>query len=84
MNFQIMVNIKGKEMISEYTEYLIEYDLELLMVYLSGLTTEGYWEEIREFDDVNDPESFSEGYASRMRDDGLFVTVEPVFIEQDD
>lgn len=71
-------------MISEYTEYLLEYDMELLMVYLSGLTVEGYWEEIREFDEVNDPESFAEGYASRMRDDGHFVLVEPVFIELED
>lgn len=71
-------------MISEYTEMLVEYDLELLMVYVSGMTIEGYWEEIREFDDVNDPESYAEGYAQRMREDGHFVTVEPVFIEQDD
>lgn len=71
-------------MISEYTEYLVEYDLELLMVYVSGLTVEGYWEEIREFDDVNDPESYALGYAQRMREDGRFTTVSPVFIEQDD
>lgn len=71
-------------MFPEYSEYLLEFDEDLLMVYLSGLTPESYWEELREFDDVNDPESFSEGYAQRMRDDGLFVSVVPVLIEYED
>ena len=67
-----------------YTEYLIEFDEELLMVYLSGLTPEGYWEELKEWDDVNDPESFAEGAAEAMRLEDKFVTVSPVFIEIDD
>lgn len=71
-------------MFPEYSEYLIEFDEDLLMVYLSGLTPESYWEELREFDDINDPESFAEGYAQRMRDDGLFVSVVPVLIEYED
>lgn len=68
----------------EYSEILVEYDLELLMVYVSGLTPEDFWEEFKEFDDVNDPESFALGYAARVREEGKFVTVEPVYIEIDD
>lgn len=71
-------------MFPEYSEFLVEYDLELLMVYISGLTPEGFWEDIRELEDVNDPESFSEGYAQAMRDRGLFVSVVPVLIEYED
>jgi len=67
-----------------YTEHLVEYDNDLLMVYASGLTEDDYWEEYETFEEVDNPESFAEGYAARLRKDGAFVTVIPVDIEQDD
>ncbi|QIG73051.1 hypothetical protein EVB99_060 [Rhizobium phage RHph_N3_19] len=71
-------------MFPEYSEYIVEYDEELLMVYLSGLTPEGYWEEICDFDDINDPESFAHGYQEALRADGKFCTVMPVLILHED
>ena len=64
-----------------YTEYFIEYDLDLLMVYVSGLTTDDFWEEIATFDDVNDPESFAQGLAEGYKLNGHFASIESVIIE---
>jgi hypothetical protein len=67
-----------------YTEYFIEYDLELLTVYLSGLTPDNFWEEFQVFDDVNDPESFAQGLFEGFKREGKFSTIESVIIEAAD
>lgn len=61
-----------------YTEYLIEIDPQVLMVYINGLTEEGFWIQLFSHEDVNNPEEFAEGYAQRMRDEGLSVSIADV------
>lgn len=67
-----------------YTEYLVEFDNEALVVYVSGLTPDGFWEETNVIDDANNPEEFAEGYAARMREEGWTVQVMKVNIEATD
>jgi hypothetical protein len=64
-----------------HLEYHIEYDLELLMVYVSGLTSDGFWDHVVDFDEVNDPESFAQGLAEGYKLNGKFATIESVLIE---
>lgn len=64
-----------------YLEYFIEYDMKNLVVYVSGLTNDGYWEEIECHDDVNDPESFALGIQAGYKAVGMFSSVEPVIID---
>ena len=59
---------------AEYTEYLVEYNNETLMVYLSGLDADGFWNDIANHE-ANNVEEFAEGYAQRLRDEGKFVTI---------
>lgn len=68
---------------NEYLEYLVEYDLQNLVVYVSGLTKDSYWEEFNCFDDVNDPESFALGLVEGYKANGKFASVTPVFIDGD-
>jgi hypothetical protein len=65
----------------EYTEYLVEYDNDNLVVYVSGLDSDDYWEEIACHDEVDDPESFAEGIREGFKQAGFFVTVIPVEYE---
>jgi len=61
-----------------YREYLIEYDNDALMVYLSGLDEDDFWIFIRQWEDVDNVESFAEGYAESLREQGETVQVIPV------
>lgn len=70
-----VTTIKGATV---YTEYMIEYDADNLVVYFSGLTPDGYWDELACHEDVNNPEEFAEGYAARLRDDKKVVSIEKV------
>ena len=66
-----------------YSEYMIEWDDINLVVYVSGLDSDGFWDELYTHDEVNNPEEFAEGYAARMIDQGLFVTIVKVDPELD-
>ncbi len=69
-------------MIKEYLEYFVEYDNENLLVYISGLDEDGFWEEIGIYDEVDDPESFAHGFSNSLIHNGKFSSVGPV--EYDD
>lgn len=66
---------------TEYLEYLIEYDPQNLVVYVSGLTKDSYWEEFDCYDEVNDPESFALGLEAGYKKNGKFASVTPTFID---
>lgn len=70
---------------ANYSEYLIEYDDVNLIVYLSGLDPNGFWDEISSFDDVNESEDFAEGLKEGLT---VFtdttVTVVPFVYEDED
>jgi hypothetical protein len=68
-------------MIPEYTEYLIEFDTPHLVVYVSGLTPEGYWEEIRVEDEVDNPEDFALGMVEGFKSLGHFAQAQPVSLD---
>ena len=64
----------------EYLEYLIEYDTENNVVYVSGLDSDGYWDEIgcRESDD---PAKLAIELADELEErlgDDIFVTIADV------
>ncbi|AXP07750.1 hypothetical protein SmphiM6_59 [Sinorhizobium phage phiM6] len=65
-----MVNSKDK-----YSEYLIEYDNEALVVYLSGLDEDDFWIELNVWDEVNDPESFAQGVQEVYKSLEKFSTI---------
>lgn len=56
-----------------YTEYLVEYDYTILAVYLSGLDEDGFWTNIENFDEVNEPEDFANGIVAGFRLNGKFA-----------
>lgn len=64
--------------LTKYTEYLIEYDTDALVVYVSGLDENGFWFDISIEDEVNDPESYAQGYQSALKERGYFSTVTKV------
>lgn len=66
----------------EYSEYLIEYDTEALVVYISGLDSDQYWDEILVETDINDPESYAEGYRDALKLKGIFASVVKVEYEE--
>lgn len=62
-----------------HTEYLIEYDEANLVVYLSGLDKDGFWDEITCYDDVNNPEEFAEGLKEGLTVFGsMTITIAPI------
>jgi len=65
----------------EYTEYLIEYDNDYLVVYVSGLTPEGYWEEFEVHDEVDDPEDFAFGMVEAFKISGSFAQAQPINLD---
>lgn len=65
----------------EYSEYLVEYDDEHLVVYLSGLDADLYWDEIRTFDEVDNPQDFAQGLQKGLEAKGHFVTITKVIYE---
>lgn len=71
------------KLLSEYTEYLIEYDTEALVVYISGLDSDLYWDEIKVETDVNNPEEFALGIQAGLALKGIFSTVTKVVYETD-
>lgn len=64
-----------------YTEYFVEYDNENLIVYVSGLTKENFWEDVTMFEDVDNPESFAHGYVESLKKSGEFASSGPVVYE---
>lgn len=58
-----------------YNEYLVEYDNENLVVYVSGLDDDGFWWEFDCQTDVNDPESFAQGYQEALTAKGYIAEV---------
>lgn len=69
--------------LGEYSEYLIEYDQEALVVYISGLDSDQYWDEILVETDLNDPESYAYGYRDALKLKGIFSSVVKVEYEVD-
>lgn len=67
-----------KRSVLVYTEFAVEYDQANLVVYLVGLTPDGFWDELAVHTDVNNPEEFAEGYAARLRDEKKFVTIQQI------
>lgn len=66
----------------QYTEYLVEYDNDHLIVYVSGLTPEGYWEEFRVEDEVNNPEDFAQGVVATFMSQGIFAQAQPILLDE--
>lgn len=64
-----------------YTEFMIEYDNDALVVYISGLDSDGFWIDLLIEDEVNDPESFAQGYHTALKERGYFSTVTKVVYE---
>lgn len=60
---------------TKYLEYLIEYDNENLVVYVSGLDEDGYWFELDCHEDVNSPEDFAQGIEQVYLSAGEKVSV---------
>lgn len=69
------------KLLSEYSEYLIEYDTEALVVYISGLDADLYWDELKVETEVDDPESFAQGIQAGLAVKGIFSTVTKVEYE---
>lgn len=63
-----------------YNELLVEYDNDHLVVYISGLTDDDYWEEFDCFDDVNNPEDFAQGIVAMYHKFGYTAKASPVNI----
>lgn len=57
----------------DYTEYLVEFSNDDLMVYLSGLDKDGFWNHITSWEDVDDPENFAEGVVAAFKEQGQFA-----------
>lgn len=53
--------------LKNYKEFQVEYDPDHLVVYISGLDADGFWTELDCQTDVNDPESFAQGYDEALR-----------------
>ena len=70
-------------MVKEYLEYFVEYDNEHLLVYVSGLDEDGYWDELRVFEEVDNPESFAHGYVESLKKSGAFASSGQVIYEND-
>lgn len=66
---------------TKYNEYLIEYDPDNLMVYVSGLDGDNFWDELFIEEDVNDPESYALGYQDSLKAQGIFSTVQKVIYD---
>lgn len=64
--------------LKNYSEFMIEYDNEALVVYISGLDADGFWIDLSIEDEVNDPESFAQGYQTALKERGFFSTVTKV------
>ncbi len=71
------------ELNNDYTEYFIEYDPEHLVVYINGLDQDGFWNEIKIVDEVNDPESYAEGFVEAATGAGIFASMGMVVYEKD-
>ena len=69
--------------LKKYTEYMIEYDTDDNLVYISGLTKEDFWDEIDIQEDIADPESYAWGYHDSLKSQGIFSTVTPVEYTED-
>lgn len=69
------------KLLSEYSEYLIEYDTEALVVYISGLDADLYWDELRVETDVDNPEEYAHGIRAGLEIKGIFSTVTKVVYE---
>ena len=67
--------------LKQYSEFMIEYDNDENLVYISGLTKEGFWDEISIQDDIAEPESYAWGYHDSLKAQGIFSTVTPVEYE---
>lgn len=65
----------------KYSEFLVEYDPENLVVYLSGLDADGFWIELNVQEDINDPEEFARGFEHAMTQQGVKVSIEAVVYE---
>ena len=68
--------------LKQYTEFLIEYDPDDNLVYISGLTKDDFWDEISIEDDVAEPESYAWGYHDCLKQMGYFSTVSQVDYEE--
>ena len=64
--------------LKKYSEYMIEYDNDALVVYVSGLDEDGFWFDIDIQDEVNDPESYAWGYHDALNEKGHYSTVSKV------
>ena len=67
--------------LNQYTEFMIEYDTDALVVYISGLDKDGFWFDLSIEEDVNDPESYAQGYQTALKELGYFSTVTKVVYE---
>lgn len=61
---------------NNYEEYLIEYDNDTHMVYISGRDKNNFWFDIENYDDVSSSlVDFAEGYAQNLRNMGKRVDI---------
>lgn len=56
-----MTQFLGNAVNTNYSSYMIEYDNINGVVYISGMTPEGFWEEFSTQDDIAEPESYAYG-----------------------
>jgi len=63
---------------TKFTEILVEYDNENLVVYISGLDHDDFWIELDTFEDIDNPESFAHGFCEALKSTGTFASIVPV------
>jgi hypothetical protein len=64
--------------LGKFEEYMIEYDNENLVVYVSGLDADGFWIELAVHTEVNSPEDFAQGYQEAFTAKGIYSTIENI------
>lgn len=69
---------------NNYTKYMIEYDVNLGQIWLSGLTEEKFWIDLEHIKVFDDPHEQAFEIAEKMRSDGLYVDVFDITDEEDE
>ena len=67
----------------EFSEYQIDYDVDLGMVWVSGLTPEKFWVETEYVQVFDNPTTFVLNYADKLRHEGFHVDVFDISEEDD-
>lgn len=69
---------------SDFTEYQIEYDVELGCFWVSGLTSDNYWIETDFVQVFDDPTEKVEDYVSDLERQGYHVDVFDITDDEDE